>query len=179
MIVQKELARTHKHGDLHARPCPGIISKLAQGHFLQTLTSFRKCHFMTINVMTNPFWMVQCLIQGCESSSLQLISSFLNFFSSKISGFFFLFSTHIFPPPSLAFLSPFYAVFPFFFFSFSSFFFLSGHSHPCKVCSYYTAIALRCRTAPSCDVTALRCCMKVKFILTWNAVMLRWFAAEM
>ena len=29
-----------------------------------------------------------------------------------------------------------------------------------------------------CDVTALQCCMKVKFILTWNAVKLRWLAAE-
>ena len=30
----------------------------------------------------------------------------------------------------------------------------------------------------NCDVTALRCRMKVKFISTWNAVMLRWLAAE-
>ena len=32
----------------------------------------------------------------------------------------------------------------------------------------------------NCDVTALilLCCMKVKFILTWNAVMLWWLAAE-
>ena len=30
----------------------------------------------------------------------------------------------------------------------------------------------------SCDVTALRCCIKVKFILTWNAVKLRWLVAE-
>ena len=30
----------------------------------------------------------------------------------------------------------------------------------------------------NCDVTALRCLMKVKFILTWNVAMLRWLAAE-
>ena len=30
----------------------------------------------------------------------------------------------------------------------------------------------------NCDVTALWCHMKVKFILTWNAVMLRWLLAE-
>ena len=35
-----------------------------------------------------------------------------------------------------------------------------------NVRSYYTAITLRCHTAHSCDVTALRCRMKVKFILT-------------
>ena len=30
----------------------------------------------------------------------------------------------------------------------------------------------------NCDVTVLRSRMKVEFILTWNAVMLRWLAAE-
>ena len=30
----------------------------------------------------------------------------------------------------------------------------------------------------NCDVTALRCRMKVKFILTWNGVKLGWLAAE-
>ena len=30
----------------------------------------------------------------------------------------------------------------------------------------------------NCDVTALRCRMKIKFILTWNAVMLWWLTAE-
>ena len=35
-----------------------------------------------------------------------------------------------------------------------------------KVCSYYTAIALRCYTAHTFDVTALQCRMKVKFIIT-------------
>ena len=39
-----------------------------------------------------------------------------------------------------------------------------------KVHSYYTATALRCRTAHLCDVTALRCRMKVKFILSDAAV---------
>ena len=50
-----------------------------------------------------------------------------------------------------------------------------------KVCSYYATVALRCRTAPycrNCNVTALWCCMKVKLILTWNAVLLQWLAAE-
>ena len=51
-----------------------------------------------------------------------------------------------------------------------------------KVRSYYAAIAsLRCRTAPYCteiNVTALRCRMKVKFNLPWNAVKLWWLAAE-
>ena len=48
-----------------------------------------------------------------------------------------------------------------------------------KVRSYYAAIALCCRTALSrnCHVTALRGCIKVKFILTWNLVMLWWLAA--
>ena len=41
-----------------------------------------------------------------------------------------------------------------------------------KARSYYTIVVLRYRTAHSCDVTALRCRMKVKFILTWNAVTL-------
>ena len=51
-----------------------------------------------------------------------------------------------------------------------------------KVRSYYATI---CVALPHCtrlhrnyDVTALRCRMKVKFILTWNAVKLRWLAAE-
>ena len=30
----------------------------------------------------------------------------------------------------------------------------------------------------NCNVTALQCCIKVKFILTQNAVMLQWLAAE-
>ena len=51
-----------------------------------------------------------------------------------------------------------------------------------KVRSCYAAIAsLRCRTAPYCteiNVTALRCRMKVKFNLPWNAVKLWWLAAE-
>ena len=48
------------------------------------------------------------------------------------------------------------------------------------VLSYYTAIALCCRIFlhRNCDVTELRCRMKVKFILTWNAVMQQWLAAE-
>ena len=48
-----------------------------------------------------------------------------------------------------------------------------------KILSYFIAVTLHCRTAHSYDVTALRCRMKVKFILTWNAVMLRWLVAEM
>ena len=39
-------------------------------------------------------------------------------------------------------------------------------------------VALPHCTVPSCteicDITALRCLMKVKFIFTWNAVMLQW-----
>ena len=45
MIIQKELANNpFGHGDLHALPIQ-VYSKLTQGHFLQTFTSFRKCHF--------------------------------------------------------------------------------------------------------------------------------------
>ena len=54
-----------------------------------------------------------------------------------------------------------------------------------QVHSCYTAIVLCWVALPhctilhrNCDVTALRCRMKVKFILTWNAVMLRWLASE-
>ena len=44
---------------------------------------------------------------------------------------------------------------------------LSDIDQGLKVRSYYTAIALPCRAAPSCtEITALWCRMKVKFILT-------------
>ena len=55
-----------------------------------------------------------------------------------------------------------------------------------KVHSYYTSIALCCRNAHSCDVTALWFRTKIESVLTWNVVklrwlvaMLRWLAAEM
>ena len=52
---------------------------------------------------------------------------------------------------------------------------------PLKVYSYYTAIALLSHCTllhRTCDDTALQCRIKVKFILTWNAVNLRWLEAE-
>ena len=63
MIVQKELANNpFGHRDWHALPCPGL-QQAEQGHFLQTFTSFRKCHFKDhVYVLTNPFWMVQYLV---------------------------------------------------------------------------------------------------------------------
>ena len=49
-----------------------------------------------------------------------------------------------------------------------------------EVRSYYAVIALpHCILLHrNCDFTALQCRMKVKFILTWNAVKLRWLATE-
>ena len=50
----------------------------------------------------------------------------------------------------------------------------------CPVILYRNCVALPHSTLlhRNCDVTALWCRMKVKFILTWNAVKLRWLAAE-
>ena len=46
--------------------------------------------------------------------------------------------------------------------------------HNCVSLSHCTCILLH----RNCDVTALRCRMKVKFILTWHAVTLRWLAQK-
>ena len=60
----------------------------------------------------------------------------------------------------------------------------STHTVKARVRSYYAAVTLRWPQSRcigtlhrNCNVTVLRCRMKVKFILTWNVVML-WVAAE-
>ena len=46
-ILNKELANNpFEHGDLHALPCLSLLqAELTKCYFLQTFTSFRKCHF--------------------------------------------------------------------------------------------------------------------------------------